>query len=241
MKGIILAGGLGTRLGLLTKITNKHLLPVYDKPMIFYPLEILLKAKIRDILIISGPEHSGHYLRLLGSGKDFNARFRYELQDEPKGIAHALGMAEDFAENSSVAVILGDNIFDEDFSDEIHNFKSGAKIFLKEVHDAQRFGVANIRSGKILSIEEKPENPKSNYAVTGFYLFDSKIFNVIKILKPSKRNQLEITEAIDDYLKKGTLSYAFVKGFWSDAGTLDSLYHAATYIRDKVISSQNVR
>ena len=233
MKGIILAGGLGTRLGLLTKITNKHLLPVYDKPMIFYPLGILLNAGIKDILIISGPEHSGHFLRLLGSGKDFNAKFRYEIQDEPKGIAHALGMAEDFAEKSSVAVILGDNIFDEDFSKEINGFKSGSKIFLKEVHDPERFGVVEIRDNKIVSIEEKPENPKSNFAMVGFYLFDSHVFDIVKTLKPSKRNQLEMTEAVEGYMKKGNLQYAFVKGFWSDAGTMDSLYNAAAYMRNK--------
>ncbi|SRR3989338_3688080 len=233
MKGIILAGGLGTRLGLLTKITNKHLLPVYDKPMIFYPLGILLNAGIKDILIISGPEHSGHFLRLLGSGKDFNAKFRYEIQDEPKGIAHALGMAEDFAEKSSVAVILGDNIFDEDFSKEINGFKSGSKIFLKEVHDTERFGVVEIRDNKIVSIEEKPENPKSNFAMVGFYLFDSHVFDIVKTLKPSKRNQLEMTEAVEGYMKKGNLQYAFVKGFWSDAGTMDSLYNAAAYMRNK--------
>lgn len=233
MKGIILAGGLGTRLGLLTKITNKHLLPIYDKPMVYYPLQILLDAGISDILIISGPEHSGHFLRLLGSGKEFNARFTYEIQDEPKGIAHALGLAEDFADNSNVAVILGDNIFEDKFSREISGFRNGAMIFIKEVHDANRFGVAEINKNRIVGIEEKPENPKSNYAVTGLYLFDNDVFDIIKSLKPSKRNQLEITDVISNYLRKGMLNYAFVNGFWSDAGTFSSLYKATSFIKEK--------
>ena len=233
MKGVILAGGLGTRLGMLTKITNKHLLPVYDKPMIFYPIQVLLDANIRDILIISGPEHSGHFLRLLGSGRAFDAKFTYEIQDDPKGIAHALGLAEDFAFNENVAVILGDNIFEDDFSRAIKSFKSGCMIFLKEVDDANRFGVAELRGGNIASIEEKPANPKSNYAVTGLYLFDNNVFKLIKALKPSKRNQLEITDVINSYLKNGALKYAFVEGFWSDAGTFSSLYKATSFIKEK--------
>ena len=233
MKGIILAGGLGTRLGMLTKITNKHLLPVYDKPMIFYPLKVLLDADIKDILIMSGPEHSGHFLRLLGSGKAFNARFTYEIQDEPKGIAHALGLGEDFADNENVLVILGDNIFEDKFSKEIKDFKYGSTIFLKEVPDANRFGVAEIKGKKILSIEEKPKKPKSNYALTGLYLFDNKVFSIIKTLKPSKRNQLEITDVINSYLKSNSLSYKFVKGFWSDAGTFESLHKAASFMQKK--------
>ena len=233
MKGIILAGGLGTRLGMLTKITNKHLLPVYDKPMILYPLKVLLDADIKDILIISGPEYSGHFLRLLGSGKAFNAKFTYEIQDEPKGIAHALGLGEDFADNENVLVILGDNIFEDNFSDDIKSFKSGSTVFLKEVPDANRFGVAEIKGKKILSIEEKPKKPKSNYALTGLYLFDNKVFDIIKTLKPSKRNQLEITEVISSYLKSNSLSYKFVKGFWSDAGTFESLHKAASFMQKK--------
>ncbi|OGI76068.1 spore coat protein [Candidatus Nomurabacteria bacterium RIFCSPHIGHO2_02_FULL_36_29] len=233
MKGVILAGGLGTRLGTLTKITNKHLLPVYDKPMIFYPLQILLDANINEILVVSGPEYSGHFLRLLGSGKNFNARFTYEIQDEPKGIAHALGLAEDFADNENVAVILGDNIFEDDFSNEIKSFKSGSMVFLKEVPDANRFGVVEIKEGKVVDIVEKPEKPKSNYALTGLYLFDNKVFGIIKKLKLSKRNQYEITDVIDNYLKELSLKHAFVKGFWSDAGTFDSLHRAASFIKEK--------
>ena len=210
MKGIILAGGLGTRLGTLTKITNKHLLPVYDKPMIFYPLQVLLNASIKDILIVSGPEYSGHFLRLLGSGKNFNARFTYEIQDEPKGIAHALGLAEDFANNENIVVILGDNIFEDGFSEEINNFDGGSRVFLKEVPDANRFGVAELRNGKIAGIVEKPANPKSNFALTGLYLFDNKVFGIIKALKPSRRNQLEITDVINNYLKDDSLKHVFV-------------------------------
>lgn len=233
MKGVILAGGLGTRLGTLTKITNKHLLPVYDRPMIFYPLQVLLNAYIKDILVVSGPEYSGHFLRLLGSGKNFNARFTYEIQDEPKGIAHALGLAEDFANNENIAVILGDNIFEDDFSEEISNFNGGSMVFLKEVPDANRFGVAELRNGKIAGVVEKPANPKSNFALTGLYLFDNKVFGIIKTLKPSRRNQLEITDVINNYLKDDTLKHVFAKGFWSDAGTFDSLYRAASFIKGK--------
>jgi len=180
MKGVILAGGLGTRLGILTKITNKHLLPVYDKPMIFYPLQILLNANIKEILIISGPEYSGHFLRLLGSGRDFKVRFTYEVQDEPKGIAHALSLAREFADDNNIAVILGDNIFEDNFSKEINEFRGGSTIFLKHVEDAARYGVVELDANKIISIEEKPTNPKSDYAMTGLYLFDSRVFDIIK-------------------------------------------------------------
>ncbi|MEK6808635.1 MAG: sugar phosphate nucleotidyltransferase, partial [Nanoarchaeota archaeon] len=207
MKGIILAGGLGTRLGNLTKITNKHLLPVYDNPMIYYPLQILLDSDIKDILIVSGPEHSGHFLRLLGSGRGYNARFTYEIQDEPKGIAHALGLAENFVGKSNVTVILGDNIFEDNFSEEINNFKNGAKIFLKEVSDVNRFGVAEIDGNKIVNIEEKPREPKSNYAVTGLYLFDEKVFGYVKKLKPSWRNQLEMTDVLNYYIGSNELGH----------------------------------
>jgi len=201
--------------------------------MIFYPLQILLDANINEILVVSGPEYSGHFLRLLGSGKNFNARFTYEIQDEPKGIAHALGLAEDFADNENVAVILGDNIFEDDFSNEIKSFKSGSMVFLKEVPDANRFGVVEIKEGKVVDIVEKPEKPKSNYALTGLYLFDNKVFGIIKKLKLSKRNQYEITDVIDNYLKELSLKHAFVKGFWSDAGTFDSLHRAASFIKEK--------
>src|SRR3989344_2191707 len=194
MKGIILAGGLGTRLMPATKITNKHLLIVYNKPMVLFPLEKLLNAGIKEIMIISGPEHSGHFLRLLGSGKDYGVRFTYEVQNEPGGIAQALGLAEDFADQEPVAVILGDNIFQDDFSTTIKSFQGGGHIFLKEVEDAHRFGVAEVKGEKVVAIEEKPKKPKSNLAVTGLYLYDPSVFEVIRTLKPSGRGELEITD-----------------------------------------------
>lgn len=231
IKGIILAGGLGSRLGLLTRITNKHLLPVYDRPMIFYPLQKLIDAEIKDILIVSGPEHSGHFLRLLGSGKEFGVHFTYEIQDEAGGIAQALGLAEDFAEGNNVAVILGDNIFEDTLSAEINSFENGAKIFLKQSQDANRFGVAEISGGRVINIEEKPKKPKSSYAVTGLYLYDPNVFDIIKKLRPSSRGELEITEVNNHYIKENRMQYSIVKGFWTDAGTYDSLLKASELIR----------
>jgi len=187
MKGIILAGGTGSRLHPLTKVTNKHLLPVYDKPMIYYPLNTLIRAGISEIMIVSGRGHAGHFLELLGSGTDFGVRFTYEIQENAGGIAQALGLAGDWADNEDVAVILGDNIFQDDMRAEVASFRDGAKIFLKEVPDARRFGVAELRGKKVVSIEEKPENPKTNYAVTGLYLYDPDVFSVIRTLKPSGR------------------------------------------------------
>jgi len=232
MKGIILAGGTGTRLELLTRVTNKHLLPVYNKPMILYPLQKLLDAGIKEVLIVSSPDHSGHFLRLLGSGKEFKVRFTYEIQDEAGGIAQALGLAEDFADGENVAVILGDNIFEDNLSNELNSFRKGAKIFLKNVPDANRFGVAEIQGSKIINIEEKPKNPKTNYAVTGFYLYDSDVFDIIRTLKPSARNEYEITDVNTHYIKKGLMDYYIVNGFWSDAGTFESLFNAAKAVRD---------
>jgi glucose-1-phosphate thymidylyltransferase len=239
MKGVILAGGFGTRLNLLTRVTNKHLLPVYDKPMILHPLQKLLDAGIKDILIVSGPEHSGHFLRLLGSGKDYKARFTYELQDEAGGIAQAVGLAEDFADGENIAVILGDNIFEADFTKAIKSFKCGAKVFLKKTSDAKRFGVAEIRNGKIVSIEEKPKKPKSNYAVTGMYLYDSKIFDIVKTLKPSARGELEITDVNNKYIEMGLMQYSIIKGFWTDAGTYDSLLKASLLVKNAAKKNKN--
>ena len=233
MKGVLLCGGTGSRLGLLTRITNKHLLPVYSKPMVLYPLQVLLDAGIKDILIVSGPEYAGHFLRLLGSGKSFNARFMYEIQDESGGIAQALSLAEDFADNDNIAVILGDNIFEDNFVRDIRNFKSGANIFIKETNDAKRFGVAEISGNKVINIEEKPKSPKSNYAVTGLYLYDSKVFSIIKSLKPSARGELEITDVNNYYIKNNEMGYSIVNGFWSDAGTFDSLFRASKLIMEK--------
>lgn len=231
MKGVILAGGTGSRLYPLTKVTNKHLLPVYNKPMIFYPLEKFIEAGIKDILIVSGPEHSGHFLQLLGSGKNFGVRFHYEIQEEAGGIAQALSLAEIFANGENLAVILGDNIFEDNFSSVIQNFKQGAHVFLKKVTNAKRFGVAEVQNTKVLSIEEKPQKPKSNLAITGCYLYDNQIFDIIRTLKPSWRNELEITDVNNYYIRKEQLQASFLNGYWSDAGTFDSLFRSGQFIK----------
>jgi glucose-1-phosphate thymidylyltransferase len=232
MKGVILAGGSGTRLYPCTKVTNKHLLPVYNKPMIFYPIQTLLAGGIREILIVSGPGHAGHFLNLLGSGKDFRAKFTYEIQDEAGGIAQALRLAEDFAGGDDIVVILGDNIFEDKF--DFSGFSGGAKIFLKKMplESAKRFGVAQTRNGSVVSIEEKPKNPKSNYVVTGLYMYDSSVFETIRKLKPSQRGELEITDVNNHYVKKGKMAFSFVKGRWSDAGTFPSLFRASEIMKD---------
>lgn len=240
MKGVILAGGHGTRMLPLTRVTNKHLLPVFDKPMIYYPLETLIKGGITNIMIVSGKGHAGHFLELLGSGKEWGATFSYEVQDEAGGIAQALGLAEDFADGDKIAVILGDNIFeDEDaIGKAIHEYKhqsvtlpdgkivGGAKIFLKDVPDAERFGIATIEGRKITKIEEKPEHPESKYAVTGLYLYDNQVFDVIKTLKPSGRGELEITDVNNFYVQQGAMTYKIVESAWTDAGTFHSLLRA---------------
>jgi glucose-1-phosphate thymidylyltransferase len=232
MKGIILAGGTGSRLYPLTKVTNKHLLPVYDKPMIYYPLQTLLSAGITDIMIVSGRGHAGHFLELLGSGTDFNARFTYEIQDEAGGIAQALNLTEDFADNESMVVILGDNIFQDNIRSAVESFNSGAKIFLKQVPDANRFGVAEIEGDRTVSIEEKPEVPKSDLAVTGLYMYDPRVFEIIHTLKPSGRGELEITDVNNEYIRMGEMSYSVLEGYWSDAGTFESLLKASELVRD---------
>lgn len=237
MKGIILAGGNGTRLHPLTKVTNKHLLPVYNKPMIFYPIETLVKAGIRDIIIITGKEHAGSFMNLLGSGKEFNAKFSYALQDEAGGIAQAIGLAEHFVHNEPVTVILGDNIVLDDISEEVKTFKEGGKIFLKEVKDPERFGVPVFENDKIIRIEEKPKQPKSKHAVTGVYLYDSTVFDKIRTLKPSQRGELEVTDLNNLYLQEGKLSFSFLKNRWLDAGTPDSLLEASNILRE--IASSN--
>lgn len=226
MKGVILAGGLGTRLRPLTLITNKHLLPIYDRPMILYPLETLRRSGIEEIMIVCGREHAGHFMNFLGSGKEYEVKLSYALQDKNNGgIADALRYAEDFADGGSVAVILGDNIFGDHFKKEIADYRKGATVFLKKVPDPHRFGVAVLDKTrtKVTSIEEKPKRPKSPYAQTGFYLFDNGVFGIAKKLKPSSRGELEITDVVNWYLRKDSLRFHFVKGFWSDAGTLESL------------------
>jgi len=230
MKGVILAGGTGSRLMPLTKVTNKHLLPVYNKPMIYYPLQTLIDMGIKEILIVSGSGHAGHFVNLLGSGRKFGVKFSYEIQDEAGGIAQALSLAEDFADEESVCVVLGDNIFEDKI--DINDFKEGARIYLKEVQSANRFGVAEINEkGKVLSIEEKPEKPKSNLAVTGLYIYDNEIFKIIKTLKPSARGELEITDVNNLYIKKGNMDAKILEGFWSDAGTFDSLFRASELVK----------
>jgi len=229
VKGVILAGGTGTRLRPLTQVTNKHLLPVGRYPMIFYPIYKLKKVEINEILIVTGREHMGDVIELLGSGKDFGVEFTYKVQDEAGGIAQALGLARHFVNGDKCVVILGDNIFEDDITPYVKEFeeqKEGAKILLKEVPDPQRFGVPEFKDGKIIAIEEKPKEPKSNFAVTGIYMYDSEVFEIIKTLKPSWRGELEITDVNNAYIKKGTLTYNILKGWWTDAGTPESLFRA---------------
>ena len=234
MKGIILAGGLGTRLSPLTKITNKHLLPVYNKPMILYPLETLKRSGISEVLIVCGREHAGHFMQVLGSGKEYGIQLSYALQDtDDGGIADALSYGEDFVDGGSVAVILGDNIFEDEFKQSVSDFTDGAKVFLKEIHDPERFGVPVFSENekRIIRFEEKPKSPKSPYAITGFYIFDNEIFSVINTLTPSDRGELEITDTVNHYIRKNALSFDFIKGTWLDAGTFDSLFKASEFFR----------
>jgi len=233
MKGIILAGGTGSRLFPLTKVTNKHLLPVGRKPMIFYPLEQLLGCGIKDIVIVTGTEHMGDVISLLGSGKDFEARFTYKVQDEAGGIAQALSLAEDFAHNEKVVAILGDNIFGESLRPYVGRFReqaSGARLVLKEVEDPQRFGVADIKGVKILSIEEKPKRPRSKLAVTGCYMYGPEVFSIIRTLKPSGRGELEITDVNNEYIRRGQAEFDILETWWSDAGTFESLKRVGQWI-----------
>jgi len=235
MKGVILAGGTGSRLYPISKVTNKHLLPVFNKPMIYYPIEKFLQAGMSEILIVTGTEHMGAVVQLLGSGKDFGCRFTYKVQDEAGGIAQALLLAENFSGGDKIVVILGDNIFEDDLSPAIINFKeqeTGARILLKEVHDPERYGVAEIKNGKVVGIEEKPAQPKSNYSVTGIYMYDNRVFEIIKKLKPSGRGELEITDVNNAYIKEGALHCEYLNGFWTDAGTFESLEEAWKLIKE---------
>ncbi len=230
MKGVILAGGLGSRLFPLTKVTNKHLLPVYDKPMIYYPLETLVQAGIKDIMVITGGTSSGDFMRLLENGKDFGLEhLTYAYQEGEKGIAHALALAEHFAAGGKVVVMLGDNIIEKDIRSQIDTFskqEKGARILLKEVDNPQRFGVAEIRNNKIIRIIEKPASPPSKLAVIGIYMYDNQVFDFIKTLKPSARGELEITDVNNRYIEKGEMSFGILDGWWTDAGTFESLLRA---------------
>ncbi len=234
MKGVILAGGLGTRLFPLTKITNKHLLPVYDKPMIYYPIECLVSAGIDDIMIVTGGRKSGDFLSLLGNGKDFGLKhLNYTYQEGEGGIAEALGLAEHWAKGDDVCVVLGDNIIEKNIRRAVQNFreqKKGAKIILKEVPDPERFGVATLSGNKVVRIVEKPQNPQSNLAVIGIYMYDGRVWNIIKTLKPSDRGELEITDVNNWYIQDGSMTYEVLDGWWTDAGTFKSLHSASTLV-----------
>jgi glucose-1-phosphate thymidylyltransferase len=238
MKGVILAGGLGKRLYPLTKITNKHLLPIYNKPMIYYPIETLIDAGIKDILIVTGGNHAGEFLRLLGNGRQFGLKhINYTYQEGEGGIAQALGLAKHFADNEKIVVILGDNIIEKNIKKAVEDLRKqpkGAKILVKKVPDPERFGVVEFdKKQQISGIVEKPKSPKSDYIVTGIYMYDSQVFDVIKKLKPSKRGELEITDVNNWYLKKRELTYNVLNGWWTDSGTFDSLLRANTLVSKK--------
>ncbi len=234
MKGIILAGGLGTRLYPLTKITNKHLLPVHDRPMIYYPLQTLINAGIRDILIVTGGNNAGDFLRLLGNGKEFGLQhINYTYQEGEGGIAAALSLAEYFSGGEKICVVLGDNLIEKNIAHAVRAFQAqsrGAKILLKEVADPHRFGVPEILNGKIVGIEEKPKMPKSNFAVIGIYMYDAAVFEIIRALRPSNRGELEITDVNNEYLRRGNLTHDILEGWWTDAGTFDSLLRASNLV-----------
>jgi glucose-1-phosphate thymidylyltransferase len=235
MRGVILAGGIGSRMQPCTLVTNKHLLPVYNKPMIFHPLETLKTMGVTDILIVTGGNSIGDFMQLLGSGENFGVRFTYKIQDNPMGIAHALLLAEDFAKSDKLVVILGDNVFD---NSKIPSLEIGdddkAVIFLKDVEDPERFGVATVdASGNVLEIEEKPKQPKSNYAVTGLYIYPPDVYDFIRTLKPSARGELETTDVNNIYIRGGRMRSVKLDGFWSDAGTFPSLMKASTFLWEK--------
>lgn len=237
-RGVVLCGGLGERLYPLTKITNKHLLPIYNKPMVFYPLEKLVEAGIGEILLVTGGNHAGEFLRLLGNGKSLGIKkLEYTYQEGEKGIADALRLAQDFARGEPIVVILGDNIFEASLTPYIKNYEkqeSGARILLKETPEAHRFGVAEINEGKIIKITEKPKKPKTNLAVTGIYFYDSKVFEYLKRLKLSKRKEYEITDVNNYYIKDGNMEYDLLEGWWTDAGTFESYYRAITQVREGI-------
>lgn len=235
MKGIILAGGTGSRLYPLTKVTNKHLLPVGKYPMIFYLIAKMKEAGIVDMIIVSGKEHMGSVVNLLGSGHEYGVNFTFRIQDQPGGIAQALGLCEDFVNEDKCIVMLGDNIFQDNirpFVSAFDNQEIGGKILIKQVTDPKRYGVVTLRDQQIIEIEEKPENPKSNYCVTGIYMYDHRVFDIIKTLKPSNRGELEITDVNNWYVQDGSLTYDILHGWWSDAGTFDSLFNTNLLAQD---------
>lgn len=236
MKGVVLAGGLGTRMFPLTKVTNKHLLPVYREPMIYYPIKTLVNAGIDEILIVTGGNNAGDFLRLLGNGKDFGLKhLNYTYQEGEGGIAAALSLAEHFADRDKIVVVLGDNIIEKNIRQAVESYRrqeEGARILLKEVSDPQRFGVPAFDGGRIIRIDEKPSKPASSYAVIGIYMYDSKVFDFIRTLKPSERGELEITDVNNYYLREGKLAWDVLDGWWSDAGTFESLQYAGNMVAE---------
>jgi len=246
MKGVVLAGGLGTRLRPLTTVTNKHLLPVYNRPMVYFPIETLVRAGIRDILVVTGGTNAGDFLRLLGNGKQFGlSHIHYTYQEGEGGIAEALSLAEEFAEEEKIVVILGDNLIGGSISGAVKDFEAqpaGAKIFLKRVPDAERFGVATVEGDRVIEIEEKPPKPKSDLAVVGIYMYDPRVFTIIKTLKPSGRGEYEITDVNNDYIRAGEMTFEILDCWWTDAGTsFDSLLRAnnmvASWVKEDTVSS----
>ena len=244
MKGVVLAGGLGKRLEPLTRITNKHLLPVYDRPMVYYPLQTLVDAGITRILIVTGGTNAGEFLRLLGNGREFGLKhLDYTYQRGEGGIAEALNLAEHFAGGEKIVVILGDNLMEKSIRGYVERFERqgpGAKVLLKEVEDPGRFGVAELDGDRIVRIEEKPQQPKSPYAVTGIYMYDAKVFDIIKTCKPSARGELEITDVNNAYIARGEMTYDLLDGWWTDAGLPETLYRASTLARDRVLRQAHV-
>ena len=237
MKGIILAGGSGTRLYPLTKVTSKQLLPVYDQPMVFFPLQTLMQAGIREVLFIVAPDHAGDYLNSLGSGSKFGCQFTYEIQDKPAGLAQGLSLAEGFVGGDNCMLILGDNIYEHNFTNAVQSFTSGGHIFVKEVPDPERFGVVELDDKMhVVSIEEKPQQPKSHYAQTGVYIYDQGVFDHIRTMKPSPRGELEITDLNNIYLSNGALNASVISGQWIDAGTIESLFKAAEFRRNQLLT-----
>lgn len=237
MKGVVLAGGLGKRLYPLTLISNKHCLPIYNKPMIYYPIQTLVDAGIKDIMIVTGGNNAGDFLRLLGNGAEFGLKhINYTYQRGEGGIAEALGLAEHFAAREKIVVILGDNLVEKPIKNYVDRFErqsAGARVLIKEIPDPERFGVVELKDNKIVSIKEKPQEPKSNCIVTGIYMYDSQVFDIIKTLKPSARNEMEITDVNNAYLKRKQLHYDILDGWWTDAGTFESLLRANNLVAEK--------
>ena len=245
MKGVVLAGGLGKRLEPLTRITNKHLLPVYDRPMIYYPIQMLVEAGITEILIVTGGNNAGDFLRLLGNGSEFGLKhLDYTYQRGEGGIAEALGLAEHFAAGGPLVVVLGDNLIEKSLRPSVERFAAqaqGAKLLLKEVDDPWRFGVAELRDDKLISIEEKPAQPKSRYVVTGIYLYDAQVFDIIRTLRPSSRGELEITDVNNAYVRAGQMAYEILDGWWTDAGLPETLFRAATLVRERELAARQAQ